>query len=240
MLAACVLCLLGLEVALRCQGGPGGNWFASSPQHQAFLERHVRRNTQGFRDREFTPKRPGSVRILAVGDSFTFGDSIVDVADTWPRVLEQRLRSAGRDVEVLNLGWSGTNTQDQCGPAEQLVPPGEARLGDAAKEPRRGIRSKVCVADWNGDGLPDLLLGDYATQKPDRTEPTAEERAEHARIRGELSPIEARHRTLVDRLYGRARVKDKDASEKPLRQKLPPEYEQHGWIRLFLRKPRAS
>ena len=32
----------------------------------------------------------------------------------------------------------------------------------------RGIRSKVCVADWNGDGRLDLLVGDFTTQKPDR------------------------------------------------------------------------
>ena len=29
------------------------------------------------------------------------------------------------------------------------------------------MRAKVCVADWNGDGRLDLLVGDFATQKPE-------------------------------------------------------------------------
>jgi hypothetical protein len=32
-------------------------------------------------------------------------------------------------------------------------------------EPTRGVRAKVCVADYNGDGLPDLLVGDFTNQK---------------------------------------------------------------------------
>jgi hypothetical protein len=40
-----------------------------------------------------------------------------------------------------------------------LVPP----LGkDNAGTNRSGMRAKVCVADWNGDGRPDLLVGDFA------------------------------------------------------------------------------
>ena len=35
------------------------------------------------------------------------------------------------------------------------------------------------------DGRPDLLLGDYTMQKPDLPEPTAEEKAEHDKIRAE-------------------------------------------------------
>jgi len=37
---------------------------------------------------------------------------------------------------------------------------------DAPTEPVRGGRSKLCVTDWNGDGLIDLLVGDVSYQKP--------------------------------------------------------------------------
>ena len=64
-------------------------------------------NSLGFRDLEFpVAKRPDEWRILALGDSFTFGFG-VQLEDTWPQQLEQRLR-AGRQgpVEVINGGFA--------------------------------------------------------------------------------------------------------------------------------------
>jgi lysophospholipase L1-like esterase len=64
-------------------------------------------NRLGFRDLEFAvKKRPGERRILAVGDSFTFGSG-VQLEDTWPQILE-RLLSEGRStpVEVINGGFA--------------------------------------------------------------------------------------------------------------------------------------
>jgi lysophospholipase L1-like esterase len=51
------------------------------------------------------PRRPGSVRILAVGDSTTFGWGVGD-AETYTYQLQDRLTSAfpGRGVEVVNGG----------------------------------------------------------------------------------------------------------------------------------------
>jgi len=134
--------------------------------------------------------------------------------------------------------------------AEQLVAPGSTIYGnDAPAEPQRGVRSKVCAADWNGDGLLDLLVGDFATQKPDLPELTAEEKVEHAKLRKELESVQKRFSELISKLYGPSRVKDKAESEKlqeemktvsqemqDLRGKLPPEYETHGWVWLFIRK----
>lgn len=59
-------------------------------------------NANGFRgDRDYTPEPPeGVARILAVGDSFTFGN--VAAQDTWPAQLEARLEA----VEVINMGAS--------------------------------------------------------------------------------------------------------------------------------------
>lgn len=145
---------------------------------------------------------------------------------------------------------TGSAQSPKLASAVQLVPPGERAYGSQApKEVRRGSRSKICVTDWNDDGRLDLLVGDFATQKPDLPEPTPEEKAEHARIRKELEPVQKRFGDLLQKLRGPSRVKTKEEIEqvqkeleevrkrmRDLRSKLPPEYENHGWVWLFLRK----
>lgn len=52
-------------------------------------------------------KAPGEVRILAVGDSFVFGDYVADDS-TFPIQLERRLRPHCPGVRVINAGLGGT------------------------------------------------------------------------------------------------------------------------------------
>lgn len=65
---------------------------------------HTSSRVAGVRGvREIALPRPaGRTRILALGDSFTFGDGVTD-AETWPQQLDALL---GPEVEVLNLGAS--------------------------------------------------------------------------------------------------------------------------------------
>jgi len=63
-------------------------------------------NSLGFRDREFSLQKTAKVRILAIGDSFTYGWG-VEANQSWPKVLEAGLRAAGHDVEIANLGKPG-------------------------------------------------------------------------------------------------------------------------------------
>ena len=135
--------------------------------------------------------------------------------------------------------------------AEQLVPPGEAAFGGKApKQPRRGIRAKVCAADWNGDGRLDLLVGDFAMQAPDLPEPTPEQKVKHAALRQQLEELQRRYGEKVQKVFGPNRAKTKEELDKAnkelqetsqkmqeLRSQLPAESEYHGWIWLFLRKP---
>ena len=53
----------------------------------------------------------GHVRVLAVGDSNTYG-LYLEQADSWPMQLERSWNAthADRPVEVLNLGYPGTNS----------------------------------------------------------------------------------------------------------------------------------
>jgi hypothetical protein len=105
------------------------------------------------------------------------------------------------------------------------------------------------VADWNGDGRLDLLVGDFTTQKPDLPEPSADEKAEHTKLRAELDEVMKQYSQLTPKLFGDKPVRDKTEFERlqkemsqlvtrmqELRGKLPPEYDNHGWVWLFLRQ----
>jgi lysophospholipase L1-like esterase len=79
-----------------------------------FYEFRGKTNSLGFRDREHSPARPpGVYRIVVLGDSVTMGLQIPDREDLFPEVLERELKDAGHDVEVLNFGVSGYNTQQE-------------------------------------------------------------------------------------------------------------------------------
>jgi lysophospholipase L1-like esterase len=69
----------------------------------------VRINALGYRGADFAlEKAAGELRVLAIGDSFTYGD-FVDDDETLPAVLERRL-SAGcaGPVTVINAGVGGS------------------------------------------------------------------------------------------------------------------------------------
>ena len=82
-------------------------WFAGVPVHT---------NALGFRDsREYAiEKRPGTFRILVLGDSVTFGHGSV-AEHAYPLLLEQRLKAwkPGVDWQVWNLGVPGYNTSQE-------------------------------------------------------------------------------------------------------------------------------
>jgi hypothetical protein len=67
-------------------------------------------NSLGFRgSREFGPKQPGRVRLLLLGDSFTYGVGVND-DQTFAAQLERLLRSQRLDAEVINAGAPGKGT----------------------------------------------------------------------------------------------------------------------------------
>jgi len=74
------------------------------PYATELVNLRYRTNSYGFRTREFTPKQPGTFRVLCFGGSTTFG--VGPEGTTWPEVLEEELkrRFPGRAFEVFNLG----------------------------------------------------------------------------------------------------------------------------------------
>jgi hypothetical protein len=203
---------------------------------------------------EGTPKRYafGKERQLqAGGKPLRVGGDAGPFAADWDGDGKLDLLVGAGDGSVWFFRNVGTAREPRLAAGEMLVGPGSAAFGgDAPKGVRRGIRSKVCVVDWNGDGRPDLLVGDFTAQKPDRPVPTPAEQAEHAKVRKELEAQRQRWGELIQKAHGPSRVREKKEAEKvqkelqevgrkmqELQAKLPPEYENHGWVWLFLRKP---
>ena len=119
------VCLLGLE-------GVGRIWLASHgqkfwnrfwvldpgigarlrPGYEGLDDQGIRVtiNSRGLRSPEVaTAKTPGRLRILALGDSVTYGYGVLE-REAYPRVLERELRDRGVDAEVVNAGITGYST----------------------------------------------------------------------------------------------------------------------------------
>ncbi len=78
-------------------------------------------NSLGFRDHEFAEARTSACRVVAIGDSFTFGWG-VSLDESWPKVLETGLRQTGLGVDVANLGFPGGSPVDYANIAARAVP----------------------------------------------------------------------------------------------------------------------
>jgi hypothetical protein len=139
------------------------------------------------------PKPVGTLRLLCVGDSHTFGDGVAD-DESWPAHLGRELsrRHPGRALEVINAGVNGYETVQEVLWIEQhllaLEPDGillqyfandaGSRQGTVEVErgflvglvhPRRGgsigwLRRQSALADALGEALFQRLnLGDFGS-----------------------------------------------------------------------------
>jgi lysophospholipase L1-like esterase len=81
----------------------------------------ARINAFGFRDRPFRLTQPGLTRVLAIGDSFTYGWGVQD-SEPWPKVLERDLSRLGMPIEIANLGRPGAGPEQYLEIARAAVP----------------------------------------------------------------------------------------------------------------------
>ncbi|MBI4833071.1 MAG: hypothetical protein HY801_16250 [Candidatus Lindowbacteria bacterium] len=82
---------------------------------------NARINNLGFRGRDFSIEKSTRYRIVALGDSFTYGWG-VNIEDTWLEILQKSLRASGKDVEMANLGKGGGSPIQYADIAEKAIP----------------------------------------------------------------------------------------------------------------------
>ena len=82
----------------------GADYYKSTPSQEARnpVNRH------GFRGTEIKPKRKGTLRVICLGGSTTYGDGL-DYLDTFPAILQRKLNEklGGHYIEIINAGQPG-------------------------------------------------------------------------------------------------------------------------------------
>jgi hypothetical protein len=138
--------------------------------------------------------------------------------------------------------------------------PGTARDDRTRNQGEWGQRAKICVTDWDGDGRPDILLGDYCgnfTAKPAQS--AADRAAERAaieqlpKLRGRWSSTfrtyrehlragtprddPGRHAKELESLRAElTRLRDAITRAQQIAKTYEPQQQCHGFVWLFLRR----
>jgi len=101
--------------------------FRLRPNSVGFLfESRISINSLGFRGPEFDPNKENTYRIVALGESTTFGCTLTPEDRPWPEVLEQLIRDnlrTSRRVEVINAGVPAYNLKQNIGRLREEILP---------------------------------------------------------------------------------------------------------------------
>ncbi len=192
------------------------------------------------------------------------GDSHPVLAD-WERTGKPGLVVGTGAGSVLWYRNVGTRTAPKLAAPQTLVAE-SAQLKDWSaplKEGQWGSRVKVCVTDWNGDGWPDLLVGDFSMSQGPEPKLTDADRAAQKKAQEELNKVFQDYNKAVQRQAQLQRPpaqetagakKDREKKLAEVRQemtkivtamqgpqqtlrKFQRPYSYHGHVWLFLRNP---
>jgi hypothetical protein len=151
-----VLLLLGVEYTIGVVAPDPGLVFPPGSTVEYATDEFSSRaviNSLGFRDREFTPRKDARLRVVVIGDSFTFGWGVAQ-GEAWPKVLERIVPN--NEVEIANLGQPGAGAAEYERITARAIPVLHPDLvivamlqGDDLRQaiyentPRPGVRGKL-------------------------------------------------------------------------------------------------
>jgi hypothetical protein len=190
-------------------------------------------------------------RLEAAGQPIKVGGDAAPVVADWDGDGKPDLVVGAEDGSVVWYRNVGDSKAPRLEAARPLV--GASPLGwgsDEQRGPRDwGLRVKPCVFDWDGDGRPDLLLGDRCGSFNAKPDQTAQEKDEERKANDRLPPLRkkwadvfARYRQSQDaaeRDVLRAqlqRLRDELAVVQEVQGRYRPGYQAHGFVWVFLRK----
>ncbi len=145
---------------------------------------------------------------------------------------------------------SGEDNQPIYGPIQVLIPPmtRDEMFAKLESPVRNGSRCKVHATDWDGDGLTDLLVGDFGSTWHKVRDLTEEQVEERDRIEAEIEILGEEGiplwnaETLTDEQATRRDEIDETISQ--LYDRLEPlethRHESHGWVWLYRQLPTAT
>jgi lysophospholipase L1-like esterase len=96
----------GFFRAIFVNGGDGMEGLRSNVT-TTFVQSRISINSKGFRGKEISDDKGNAYRIVALGESTTFGITMAADEKPWPEILEQMIRERlklSRPVEVINAG----------------------------------------------------------------------------------------------------------------------------------------
>jgi hypothetical protein len=195
------------------------------------------------------------------------GDSHPVMAD-WDRDGKPGLIVGTGGGSVLWYRNVGSRTEPKLAAPVTLVAesPTAKQFDSDLKEGQWGMRAKVCVVDWNGDGWPDLLVGDFSMKFGPEPKMTDADKKAQKEAQEKLRPLQEKTGKAFTELQSleKAPVKESAAAKQEREKKLAaarkvvdelsremgPQYavlqrfqrphSYHGNVWLFLRQPPAQ
>jgi hypothetical protein len=192
------------------------------------------------------------VPIQAAGQPLRVkGDACPVVAD-WDGDGKPDLLLGSEEGSVVWYRNAGTRGKPVLEPARTLI--GKSPVGWGSDDRRRpgqwGLRVKFCVFDWDGDGRPDILLGDRCGGFRGKPTTSAAEKAEEGSAAAQLPGLrqewaqtfaayrKADSKDAPELRIKLTRLKDEIARLQEIHERYQPQSQSHGFVWLFRRLAR--